>query len=41
MIKKKLFTNYVDMESNSVNPSDENVVTINLKLFHLVFLENS
>ena len=28
------------MEINSVNSDSENVVAINLKLFHLLFLEN-
>ena len=40
MIKKKKFTNYVNMESNNVNLNYENIVAIILKLFHFSFLEN-
>ena len=36
---KNLFTNYVDMEFNNVNSNSENVVAINLKLFHFSVLK--
>ena len=35
-----LFTNYVDVKSNNVNPNGENIIAINLKVFHFFFLEN-
>ena len=37
--RKNYLTNYVDMESNIVNPYGENIVSINLKLFHFFFLK--
>ena len=39
MMKKNIFTNYVDTKSNTVNSNIENVVAINLKPFHFSFLE--
>ena len=34
------FANCVDTKSNNVNSNGENVVAINLKLFHFFFVEN-
>ena len=36
---KNQFTQYVDTRSNNVNSNGENVVAINLKLFHFFFLK--
>ena len=39
MIKKNLFTYYVDIKFNNVISKGENVVAINLKLLYFFFLK--
>ena len=39
MILKIYFTNYINMKFNNVNPNSENVVAINLELFHVFFFK--
>ena len=40
MIKKTNSLIMLNMESNYLNPNGENIVAINLKIFHIFALEN-
>ena len=39
MTKKTNSLNYVDVKFNNVNSNSENIIGINLKLFHFFFLD--